>query len=284
MGRTRLISIAALLAAGSLALAGCGSDSNGGGSGDSSSPVTTNTSSTTGGGGGGDCASGKLTADGSTAQQNAIEQFVYAYVRACPGYTLDYNANGSGAGVTEFVNNQTDLAGSDVPLDPSTGQNDRAIAFLRSRLRRLRQLETANSHSDDGLTRRGTLVNNGTIERLRLPAAEDVLLGKQEVRLREDAKPVRSARRRRDSQLVTGASLGIEAYEQPLWDALRALRTQLARQQGVPPYVVFHDATLLAMLRAMPANEDELAQVSGVGEAKLKRYGRDFLAVINAAE
>jgi len=103
------------------------------------------------------------------------------------------------------------------------------------------------------------------------------------VKLREDARPERAARRRRDSKLVTGGgSLGIEAYEQDLWDALRALRTRLAKQQGVPPYVVFHDATLLAMLRAMPANEDELAEVSGVGEAKLKRYGRDFLAVINA--
>ncbi|MGN2247960.1 DNA helicase RecQ [Frateuria sp. GZRR35] len=120
---------------------------------------------------------------------------------------------------------------------------------------------------------------------LRLtPASRAVLTGGQPVLLREDARPVRSARRRRDSQLVTGASLGIEAYEQPLWDALRGLRTRLAKQQGVPPYVVFHDATLLAMLRAMPANEDELAEVSGVGEAKLKRYGRDFLAVINAPE
>jgi ATP-dependent DNA helicase RecQ len=120
---------------------------------------------------------------------------------------------------------------------------------------------------------------------LRLTAASrDVLTGGQRVLLREDARPVRSARRRRDSQIVTGASIGIEAYEQPLWDALRATRSQLAKQHGVPPYVVFHDATLLAMLRAMPANEDELASISGVGEAKLKRYGRDFLAVINAAE
>ncbi|MGN2242514.1 DNA helicase RecQ [Frateuria sp. GZRR33] len=120
---------------------------------------------------------------------------------------------------------------------------------------------------------------------LRLtPASRTVLTGGQQVLLREDARPVRSARRRRDSQLVTGTSLGIEAYEQPLWDALRGLRTRLAKQQGVPPYVVFHDATLLAMLRAMPANEDELADVSGVGEAKLKRYGRDFLAVINATD
>ncbi len=120
---------------------------------------------------------------------------------------------------------------------------------------------------------------------LRLTAASrDVLTGGQRVLLREDARPVRSARRRRDSQTVSGASIGIEAYEQPLWDALRATRSRLARQHGVPPYVVFHDATLLAMLRAMPADETELASISGVGEAKLKRYGRDFLAVINATE
>jgi ATP-dependent DNA helicase RecQ len=123
---------------------------------------------------------------------------------------------------------------------------------------------------------------------LRLTAASrSVLSGGRPVKLREDARPERASRRRRDSKLVTsergsGGSLGIEAYEQELWDALRALRTQLAKQQGVPPYVVFHDATLLAMLRAMPATEDELATISGVGEAKLKRYGSDFLAVINA--
>ncbi|WP_199098632.1 DNA helicase RecQ [Dyella sp. ASV21] len=115
-------------------------------------------------------------------------------------------------------------------------------------------------------------------------ASRDVLVGNQPVRLREDARPPRAARKRRDSQLVTGTSLGVEAFEQPLWDELRKLRTQLARQHGVPPYVIFHDATLLAMLRALPANEEELAAISGVGEAKLKRYGSDFLAVINAQE
>ncbi len=119
---------------------------------------------------------------------------------------------------------------------------------------------------------------------LRLtPASRAVLRGDQHVKLREDARPERASRRRHDSKRAAGGgSLGIEAYEQPLWDELRALRTQLAKQQGVPPYVVFHDATLLAMLRALPSNEDELAGISGVGEAKLKRYGRDFLAVINA--
>ena len=120
---------------------------------------------------------------------------------------------------------------------------------------------------------------------LRLTAASrEVLVGNRSVRMREETRPARRASRRRDSQLVTGASLGIEAYEQPLWEALRALRAKLARQHGVPAYVIFHDATLLAMLRALPGDEEELAQISGVGEAKLKRYGRDFLAVINAPE
>jgi ATP-dependent DNA helicase RecQ len=120
---------------------------------------------------------------------------------------------------------------------------------------------------------------------LRLTASSrDVLTGKQEVHMREETRPARRASRRRDSQLVVGASLGIEAYEQPMWDALRSLRSRLAKQHGVPAYVIFHDATLLAMLRAMPGNEEELGSISGVGEAKLKRYGRDFLEVINASE
>lgn len=70
----------------------------------------------------------KLLAAGSTAQAHAIEQFVYAYIRACPEYTLDYRANGSGTGVARFTSNQTDLAGSDSPLDPSNGEPQRAAA------------------------------------------------------------------------------------------------------------------------------------------------------------
>jgi ATP-dependent DNA helicase RecQ len=109
-----------------------------------------------------------------------------------------------------------------------------------------------------------------------------VLKGEQRVSLREDARPERGRRKREKSAPAAG-TLGIEAYEQPLWDELRKLRGELARAQGVPAYVIFHDATLLAMLRALPTSEDELAAISGVGEAKLKRYGKDFLAVLTAA-
>ncbi|MGH3970099.1 MAG: phosphate ABC transporter substrate-binding protein PstS, partial [Mycobacterium sp.] len=105
-----------LLVAGALVFSACGGKSGtSGSSGDSSAGVT---------------CGGKqgLHASGSTAQENAIEQFVYAYIRACPGHTLDYAAIGSGAGVQQFVSNETDLAGSDVALDPSTGQLDQAAS------------------------------------------------------------------------------------------------------------------------------------------------------------
>jgi len=131
----------------------------------------------------------------------------------------------------------------------------------------------------------GLLEAEGEYGTLRLTrSSREVLTGNRQVLLREDTRPERRSRRRRDSQLVTGSSLGIEAYEQPMWDALRALRAKLAKQHGVPAYVIFHDATLLSMLRELPANEEEMASISGVGEAKLKRYGQDFLAVINAQE
>ena len=69
----------------------------------------------------------------------------------------------------------------------------------------------------------------------------------------------------------------------PLFEALRAKRRELAQAQGVPPYVVFADKTLAAMVAERPQSLAEFARLSGVGEAKLERYGEVFLAVILAA-
>src|ERR1700734_3716522 len=57
-----------------------------------------------------------ITASGSTAQANAMKQFVDAYSKACKGQNLSYTANGSGAGVSDFLAGKTDFAGSDLPL------------------------------------------------------------------------------------------------------------------------------------------------------------------------
>ncbi|MDQ3196578.1 MAG: HRDC domain-containing protein, partial [Pseudomonadota bacterium] len=68
-----------------------------------------------------------------------------------------------------------------------------------------------------------------------------------------------------------------------LWQALRETRTRLAKEQGVPPYVIFHDATLLEMLARRPRDLPEFAAISGVGARKLAQYGETFLAVLSGA-
>jgi phosphate transport system substrate-binding protein len=96
-----------ILAAGVLTLSGCGSD-NGAPSGKPSSGSSAANAN---------CGGKKtLKASGSTAQANAMTRFVNAFQQACPNQTLNYTANGSGAGVNEFVGSQTDFGGSDVPL------------------------------------------------------------------------------------------------------------------------------------------------------------------------
>ncbi|WP_018974863.1 DNA helicase RecQ [Rudaea cellulosilytica] len=120
---------------------------------------------------------------------------------------------------------------------------------------------------------------------LRLTAASRaVFRGETHVSLRKPAsKEERRATRRTTRGERVRQSLDIAAHEAPLWDALRATRARLAREQGVPAYVIFHDATLLEMLRARPRNVAELGEISGVGAAKLDRYGGAFLDTVRSA-
>jgi len=67
-----------------------------------------------------------------------------------------------------------------------------------------------------------------------------------------------------------------------LWDALKKLRTDLATDQGVPPYVIFSDASLLEMVRKRPVEGEKFMYISGVGEYKLAKYGDAFIEVIKA--
>jgi ATP-dependent DNA helicase RecQ len=66
----------------------------------------------------------------------------------------------------------------------------------------------------------------------------------------------------------------------PLFEALRALRKELADAQGVPPYVIFGDATLVQMSQDRPATRQALLDITGVGQVKLERYGDAFLEAI----
>ncbi|HTD34086.1 MAG TPA: HRDC domain-containing protein [Candidatus Elarobacter sp.] len=71
-----------------------------------------------------------------------------------------------------------------------------------------------------------------------------------------------------------------EAYDRPLFAALRALRREIAIERDVPPYVVFSDAVLRSMAREVPRTPAQLRAISGVGEKKLADFGARFLAAI----
>jgi len=108
-------------------------------------------------------------------------------------------------------------------------------------------------------------------------AARPVLRGEQRIELRQDRKREKTSR---DKSRTPRASHLVDTADEPLWEALRSCRTAIARAQGVPPYVIFHDATLLDMLQQRPQSSSEMRQVSGVGERKLELYGNAFLDVI----
>jgi ATP-dependent DNA helicase RecQ len=102
------------------------------------------------------------------------------------------------------------------------------------------------------------------------PAARPLLKGEETLELVLPPKRQRRSRK--------GAAVNPD--DNPLFEALRACRRDLAKQAGVPPYVIFHDSTLREMAQLQPTSLGALSRVSGVGEAKLERYGTAFVEAI----
>ncbi|HWC22254.1 MAG TPA: phosphate ABC transporter substrate-binding protein PstS [Flexivirga sp.] len=131
---TRIGRASGLAVAAALALTACGSASNS----DSSSSAGGNAAAGSSAGATGsnaaasDCFSGSLSAEGSTAQQNAITQAISSYQTKCNGAKVTYNGTGSGAGITKFIAKQTDFAGSDSALNPDKGEPAKAKAACKS--------------------------------------------------------------------------------------------------------------------------------------------------------
>jgi len=103
-----------------------------------------------------------------------------------------------------------------------------------------------------------------------------LLRGEIELRLREDRKLKTEKKQRRD------AAADLAPADQSLFEALRKRRKEIADRLDLPPYVIFHDATLQQMAEHRPKTEAELLSINGVGEAKLERYGDAFLEIITA--
>ena len=127
------------------------------------------------------------------------------------------------------------------------------------------------------LLAQGLLTVEGEYSTLVLTEASGEVLARQrEVRMRHE--PVRPARAAKAKKAAVAADLAPE--DAALFEALRAWRAGEAKAQGKPAYIVFGDATLRGIATARPASPEALAQVSGVGENKLERYGEAVLAVV----
>ena len=112
------------------------------------------------------------------------------------------------------------------------------------------------------------------------PGARPVLRGEKVLELREEVRLARpkpqGVRRERPD------AWEIPDEDEPLWQALKSCRLNLADEAKVPPYVVFHDATLKEFVRTRPRTLEAMLELHGVGQAKLERYGSAFLKVIAA--
>ena len=106
-------------------------------------------------------------------------------------------------------------------------------------------------------------------------ASRPVLRGEQLLHLRKFTRKGKAKSRERKSNRFA------DTGNNDLWQGLRSRRQQLADEQGIPAYMIFHDATLAEMVENRPETLTHLSNISGVGERKLNDYGEDFLDVIN---
>lgn len=108
-------------------------------------------------------------------------------------------------------------------------------------------------------------------------SSRGLLKGSDQLTLRLDTFDKHKAS---NSQKVKQQDTEIQPQEQGLWQALRDCRTLLAREQGIAPFMIFHDSTLRSMLALKPKNLDEFSTLSGVGQMKLERYGSAFVKAV----
>ena len=171
--------------------------------------------------------------------------------------------------------------------------------LLGKNLKRVRELEhdkltvfgIVDDYDRDGLRR----VADGLVERGLLAKAEGqyptvsvTKSGREWLRnhetltldIRVDERSHQGRHSRAGQSNGGGTGAPITGYDTALFEQLRALRRRLADEEGVPAFVVFGDATMKGLAAAKPTNPQEMLAVSGVGPAKLERYGEVFLAVI----
>ena len=129
----------------------------------------------------------------------------------------------------------------------------------------------------------GHVATEGEFNTLALQeSARAVLKGEVELRLREaeEKKPRGKAKASRGAKPKADPSLGLDSEAQERFEALKAWRSEVAKEHGLPAYVIFQNTTLAEMARIVPGDLAELGEISGVGAKKLEAYGREILRVL----
>ncbi len=114
-------------------------------------------------------------------------------------------------------------------------------------------------------------------------AAKPVLKNEEKVTLRRYVKPQRTRQSSSRSGTRVDPTAGMGTRERARWDALRAWRAETAKTDGVPAYVIFHDATLAEIARNAPETIDDLRHIPGMGVRKLERFGDEIIDVVESA-
>ena len=109
----------------------------------------------------------------------------------------------------------------------------------------------------------------------------EFLKNKSTIALRQYQKPI--SNKRQERAVKQTHSLSSEA-DKNLFDALRQKRLEIAKEHKIPPYVIFHDATLLELVNKKPSSLEEMKDISGIGASKITRYGQIFLDVIRKTD
>ena len=112
-------------------------------------------------------------------------------------------------------------------------------------------------------------------------AVKALFKGERSVRLKAD--PTVRRKSARQSRVASVAFAELSNRDRELFEALRGWRVDVAREKGVPPYVIFHDKTLAAIATERPLDQGELRLISGVGEKKVDRYGEDIARIVRDA-
>lgn len=206
------------------------------------------------------CLNKPETFDGSIAAQKAISAVYRTEQRFGVAYLIDVLLGNEDERIKNFRHNQLSLFG----IGKEFSKNEWQAIF--------RQLVAMNLLKVDMAGHGGLKITDAGMQFLR-DRRKTLQLRKSQEKIKKP-KEIKAVKTNLDLNLNN-------EEEKELFIELKAKRLEIAKSKNLPPYVIFHDKTLLEMAKLRPQSIDEMLKISGVGEAKAKSYGKIFLEIIN---